>query len=101
MNPRTLLALPLVFVALALPFGAAAPEKKRISLESLNVEPPHFSKDPSVKLDYDIVYVRTPRDPSRKMMFTEANHPIHMDAGGDLVLLHPDGKEEVLVKGGT
>src|SRR5207253_2066808 len=27
--------------------------------------------------------------------------PVFMDAGGDLMLLHPDGKEEVLVTGGA
>jgi hypothetical protein len=72
----------------------------KINLGPLDVVPPAISTDAAVKYDYDIVYVRTPRDPDKKMMFTEANHPIHMDGGGDLMLLHPDGSEELLVAGG-
>ncbi len=53
-----------------------------------------------MKCDFDVVYVRTPRNTDKKMMFTEANHPVHMDPGGDLVLLRTDGSEEVLVAGG-
>jgi hypothetical protein len=87
-----------LLVAMASP--AAAQKKKAIDLGPLDVNPPDIHTDAAVKYDYDIVYVRTPRDPDKKMMFTEANHPVHMDAGGDLVLLHPDGSEEVLVEGG-
>jgi hypothetical protein len=86
-------------VCLELPLSAQQPVKK-IDLGKLNVDPPPIAGDKSVKYDYDIVYVRTPRDPKKKMMFAEANHPVHMDAGGDLVLLRPDGTEEVLVNGG-
>ena len=57
-------------------------------------------RDGEVKLDYPIVYVRAPRDAKRKMMFAEANLPVWMDPGADLVVLHPDGKEVVLVSGG-
>src|SRR5262245_19109104 len=34
------------------------------------------------------------------MFFAEVNNPLRLDAGADLMLLHPDGSEEVLVKGG-
>ena len=54
-----------------------------------------------MKYDYDIVYVRTPRKDDKARSFcTEIAHPAIMDAGGDLMLLHPDGKEELLVEGG-
>src|SRR5262249_53659620 len=88
-------------VAAAVLFQALAggPPEKRYA-GRLNVDPPSVKTDRSVKYDYDIVYVRTPRNVGRKMMFAEANHPVFMDAGGDLMLLKPDGTEEVLVKGG-
>jgi hypothetical protein len=94
MNPPIISAL---LVALA---QFAEGDAKRVGLGPLEARPPAISTDASVKYDYDIVYVRTPRDPDKKMMFTEANHPINMDPGGDLMLLHPDGSEEVLVAGG-
>lgn len=74
------------------PLGSSAP---------LNVAPPPISTDSTVKYDYDIVYVRAPRDPSRKFMFAEANLPIWTEPGADLMLLHPDGTEEQLVAGGA
>lgn len=62
----------------------------------------HFSTDASVKLDYDIVYVRAPRRGDNSgTNWTEISNPVFMDAGADLMLLHPDGKEEVLVAGGN
>ncbi|HZZ79110.1 MAG TPA: hypothetical protein VFE62_11355, partial [Gemmataceae bacterium] len=55
-----------------------------------------------VKYDYDIVYVRTPRKGDKaRSVWTEIAHPAIMDAQGDLMLLHPDGKEELLVAGGA
>src|SRR5436309_8715709 len=67
----------------------------------INVEPPHFSTDKGVKLDYDIVYVRAPRHGDGVgTNWPEISNPVFMDAGADLILLHPDGTEEVLVKGG-
>jgi hypothetical protein len=50
---------------------------------------------------YDIVYVRAPRygdDVDTK--WPEVKDPIQMEPGSDLMLLHPDGHEEVLVPGG-
>ena len=67
----------------------------------LHVNPPHVSTDRSVKYDYDIVYVRAPRFGDQKpTQWTEVGHPRSMDPGADLMLLHPDGTEEVLVRGG-
>src|SRR5690348_11897362 len=68
--------------------------------------PKPIAKDPSVKLDYDIVYVRAPRfvrgpnGKPRPSAWPEIGHPTNIDAGYDLMLLHPGGKEEVLVPGG-
>ncbi len=51
--------------------------------------------------DYDIVYVRAPRyGDEQRVGFPEVTHPIDAPAGSDLVLLHADGTEEVLVSGG-
>ena len=52
--------------------------------------------------DYDIVYVRQPRfGDETNTTWPEVFHPARLDAGADLVLLHPDGSEEVLVEGGN
>jgi len=63
-----------------------------------DMEPPHVSKDPAVKLDYDIVYVRAPLG---KYVWPDVGAPILMEPGGDLMLLHPDGSQELLVEGGN
>lgn len=52
---------------------------------------------PAATVAYDIVYVRAPRDASRPGHFAEVFRPFSMEANSDLVLLHPDGREEVLV----
>ncbi len=70
-------------------------------LGPINLNPPHVSKDPTVRLDYPIVYVRAPRKGDGVgTTWTEISQPVFMDAGADLMLLHPDGREEVLVEGG-
>src|SRR5262249_53890173 len=68
-----------------------------------NVEVPHISTDTTVKYDYDIVYVRTPRkgNAPHSSRWADASFPTNVDAGGDLMLLHPDGSEERLVEGGN
>ena len=49
-------------------------------------------------VDYDIVYVRQARFGDEvNTTWPEIFHPARMDAGADLVLLHPDGSEEILV----
>jgi hypothetical protein len=54
------------------------------------------------KHDYDIVYVRSPRYGDEKnTRWPEIKDPIQMEPGADLVLLHPNGSEEVLLKGGN
>jgi len=51
--------------------------------------------------DYDIVYVRQARyGDGANTIWPEVFHPARLDPGADLVLLHPNGTEEVLVAGG-
>src|SRR5262245_42289981 len=74
--------------------------------EKLDPVPKPLRADSSVKIDYDIVYVRAPRfvpgreGKQRPSAWPEIAHPTNIDAGYDLMLLHPDGSEEVLVESG-
>jgi len=53
------------------------------------------------QVNYDIVYVRQERFGDQTFTWwPEVFHPARLDAGADLMLLHPDGSEEVLVDGG-
>src|SRR5262245_50072533 len=53
-------------------------------------------------VNYDIVYVRQPRyGPSTNTIWPEVFHPARLDPGADLMLLHTNGTEEVLVPGGN
>src|SRR5687768_10374998 len=99
MSVRTL-PLASLLLALAVLPSPGRREKEQLYLGALDVQPKPVAKDRDVKLDYPIVYVRAPRDVKRKMMFAEANLPLWTDPGADLVVLHPDGKEDVLVEGG-
>jgi hypothetical protein len=52
--------------------------------------------------DYDIVYVRQARfGDNQNTIWPEVFHPARLDPGADLVLLHPNDSEEVLVAGGN
>ena len=68
----------------------------------LDVRVPPITKDESVKYDYDIVYVRAGRagDEIHKRYYTDFSSPVTIEPGADLMLLHPDGSEELLVAGG-
>jgi hydrazine synthase alpha subunit-like protein len=51
---------------------------------------------------YDIVYVRQPRfGDHANTTWPEVAHPAKLDPGADLMLLHPNGTEELLVAGGA
>ena len=51
---------------------------------------------------YNIVYVRQPRfGDNSNTTWPEVAHPASIDPGADLMLLHPDGSEELLVDGGV
>src|SRR5262245_43348813 len=72
----------------------------------LRVDPAPIASDKSIQYDYDIVYVRAPRtakDRSGKerlaMVWPDASEPFNMHASTDLMLLHPDGSDELLVAG--
>src|SRR5204863_10151892 len=89
------LALLLGTLALAAPPSDPPP---RLYKGALNMEPPPIASDKTVKYDYDIVYVRAPRRKGDgRSRWAEVGDPRTMEPGADLMLLHPDGKEEVLV----
>jgi hypothetical protein len=98
MSPRAALAVLPLAAILALSLAAAQPDVSG----PINVSPKHVSTDPTLKLDYDLVYVRAPRKGDAVgTNWPEIANPVFMDAGADLVLLRPDGTEEVLVAGGA
>jgi hypothetical protein len=85
-----------LFVSLA-PLLAVAQQPR----DKLDTVVPRVATDPTVKWDYDIVYVRAPRFGDEKATrWAEVFNPLNLDPGSDLVLLHPDGSEDVLVEGG-
>jgi hypothetical protein len=81
---------------------ASSLQAKPNSKGPFNVVVPRISTDPTIKYDYDIVYVRTPRkgNAPHSSRWPDASLPMNVDAGGDLMLLRPDGSEERLVAGG-
>src|SRR5262245_33318933 len=97
--PFTIGFLLLTLVALA---TAGQPAKEQLYRDPLNVQVPHVATDKSVQYDYDIVYVRALRagDDVHKRYYTDFSQPVTMEPGADLMLLHPDGSEELLVPGG-
>jgi len=101
MNPRLLLALWVLLAGNMLQGAGAADHSPRYT-NVVNVAVPHISTDKSVRYDYDIVYVRAPRagDKVHKRFYTDFSQPVTMEPGADLMLLHPDGREELLVAGG-
>jgi len=88
--------------------GLLAADEPRPPQRPLKVDPLAISTDKTVKYDYDIVYVRAPRtvtgaDGKERIapVWPNAGEPENLRAATDLLLLHPDGSEEVLVEGGT
>jgi hypothetical protein len=52
-------------------------------------------------VNYDIVYVRQPRyGDNTNTTWPEVAHPANLEPGADLMLLHPNGNQEVLVNAG-
>src|SRR3954463_12915279 len=96
----TILALAMLFGGLHWLTSSLA--GKPNSKGPFNIDVPRISTDPTIKYDYDIVYVRTPRKNNlpHSSRWPDAALPLNVDAGGDLMLLHPDGSEERLVAGG-
>ncbi len=83
-------------------FHAAAAEPEPRFAGDIDVAVPSIATDKSVRYDYDIVYVRARRagDEKHKRFYTDFSQPVTMEGGADLMLLHPDGSEELLVAGG-
>ncbi|MBI4602462.1 MAG: hypothetical protein HY721_10935 [Planctomycetes bacterium] len=98
-----LAALALSFLSLVPPGPhAALAGEEPLFDRDLDVHPPHMATDPSVRWDYDIAYVRARRagDEVHKRFYTDIAAPVFLEPGADLMLLHPDGSEELLVEGG-
>ena len=95
---RLLLALFVLLAVSIWPALAEPQEKDKRYPGPLNIEPKPIAKDESVKYDYDIVYVRAPRKGDKERPhWAEVGDPRTMEPGSDLMLLHPNGSEEVLV----
>jgi hypothetical protein len=96
----TILALGVMLSSL--PWLTNSLEGQAKSKGPFNIVVPKVSTDPTIKYDYDIVYVRTPRkgNAPHSSRWADASLPMNVDAEGDLMLLHPDGSEERLVAGG-
>src|SRR5436190_5390449 len=87
--------------ALLIPFLGFSGEqtKQQLYLDTIDLNIPGIDSDKSIKYDFDIIYVRAPRFGDRgRSHWAEIAHPTTMDPGADLMLLHPDGSEEALVK---
>lgn len=90
-----LLAIAILFAS---PLSGSAEEA---AARRLNIDPPHISTDASIRYDFDIVYVRGKRrEDGKEARWAEFSKPTMMEPGADLMLLHPDGSEELLVSGG-
>lgn len=85
-----------VFIAAGEVF--AQEDKSKRYLDTLNLNVPPIASDASVNYDFPIIYVRAPRKQADgRSKWAEVGDPRTMEPGADLMLLHPDGKEEVLV----
>jgi hypothetical protein len=74
---------------------------KRAEPVPIKVNPKPVASDPSIKYDYDIVFVRAPRlGDDRQTSWPDVFLPNKVEPGADLMVLHPDGREEMLVKAG-
>jgi mono/diheme cytochrome c family protein len=94
-------ALFALVVALVSGFALAQPPKPQPEPRFpgvLSMNPAPIASYKGVKYDFDIVYVRAPRKTTDgRSRWAEVGDPRTMEPGADLILLHPDGKEEVLV----
>ncbi len=78
-----------------------AADNPRLYPDPIRMDVPRIASDTSVKYDYDIVYVRAPRKGDKtNTRWAEIVSPTKMEPGSDLMLLHPDGSEDVLVEAG-
>ncbi|MFM8273887.1 MAG: hypothetical protein ACKODX_16365 [Gemmata sp.] len=92
----------LAALALLLASLAGAQPQPPDATGPISVTPKALASDKTVTLDYDIVYVRAPRNGDKVgTNWPEISNPVYMDPGSDLMLLRRDGTEEVLVAGGA
>jgi hypothetical protein len=90
--------LALFVITALITYPAMGQQKEKLYLAPLNVEPQPIAKDVAVKYDFDIVYVKAPRPVGKvASRWAEVGDPRTMDPGAALMLLRPDGSEEVLV----
>lgn len=69
--------------------------------QELGVGGTYQKSSPKTLVHYDIVYIRAPRHGDATLTkIPEVGDPIGVEPGSDLMFLHPDGTEEVLVEGG-
>ena len=81
--------------------SSLAAEKEQLFPDPIDLRIPSIHDDASIKLDFDIIYVRAPRKGDNvQSVWADISNPWVMDAGADLMLLHPDGRRELLVAGG-
>jgi Hydrazine synthase alpha subunit middle domain len=92
-----LVTVSLIATVVSLP---AQQSSEPVFRDRLKVEVPHISTDPTIRYDFDIVYVRAPRrGDDQGRFYPDFSAPVTMEPGADLMLLHPDGREELLVAG--
>jgi hypothetical protein len=97
----TLLIALLITLAILAPSSGQTAEKTALYPKPIGMSPPPIASDDSVAYDYDIVYVRAPRKGDTvNTRWAEIVNPTQMEPGSDLVLLRPDGSEQVLVEAG-
>ena len=92
MSQRWLICALLVFFSCS--HGMATDVADQRFPDPISLDVPHILSDRSVEYDFPIVYVRVPRkgdDVGSK--WAEIAHPVLLDPGGDLMLLHPDGSD--------
>ncbi|GAB4580368.1 MAG: hypothetical protein Fur0022_31080 [Anaerolineales bacterium] len=90
MNARQAIILFLLFALLA--------GERNLTRAAITSAP---STPSGLPIPYDLVYIRQPRNGDNEhIIWPEVFHPGRIEPGTDLMLLHPDGTEEVLVPGG-
>lgn len=90
--------VPILFLAAAVLVRSAEEALPRGPIDCV---PKPIVGDRTVRYDFDIVYVRLPRPDKYPYFWAEINAPHIVPVGGDLMLLHPDGSEELLVAAGA
>jgi hypothetical protein len=93
--------LPIIGCALLAAIAPVPADEPRFP-DPIDVTIKPIGSDKSVEWNYPIAYVRAQRagDKTHKRFYTDFSTPVTMEPGADLMLLHPDGQEEVLAEGG-